>query len=343
MGDLPLSKRADARRIEVEKEMKDGTFVVPDITTVSSLMEDFVELYGKARWGVSRYESCTAHIRNYINPLIGDLHVQDINALVVDKFIMRLSKTKPVAINNRRPKSEFLTPSSIEKIKKLLHCAFRQAVRWGLVGKNPFDGCITVKAKTKPCAIWDADNIVKALTACRDPKLYVAINLSFACSLCIGEICGLKWENVLIDDDHIARDDSYVEVKNSLTRVSQDTMDALNNKDIYFVFPQKVNKADAKTRVVLKTPKGESSIRKIWLPKTLAYILREWKDQQEKVKMSMGSDYTDYELVIALEDGSPCEDAVITNAFRRLKKAADFPMWSSIRCVIQAPPINCGS
>ena len=48
MGDLPLSKKADARRIEVEKEMKDGTFVVPDITTVSSLMEDFVELYGKA-------------------------------------------------------------------------------------------------------------------------------------------------------------------------------------------------------------------------------------------------------------------------------------------------------
>ena len=238
---------------------------------------------------------------------------------------MRLSKTKPVAINNRRPKSEFLTPSSIEKIKKLLHCAFRQAVRWGLVRKNPFDGCITVKAKTKPRAIWDADNIVKALTAYRDPKLYVAINLSFACSLCIGEICGLKWENVLIDDDHIARDDSYVEVKNSLTRVSQDTMDALNNKDIYFVFPQKVNKADAKTRVVLKTPKGESSIRKIWLPKTLAYILREWKDQQEKVKMSMGSDYTDYGLVIALEDGSPCEDAVITNAFRRLKKAAGLP------------------
>lgn len=33
-----------------------------------------------------------------------------------------------------------------------------------------------------------------ALNKCTDSKLYVAMNLSFACSLRMGEILGLTWE-----------------------------------------------------------------------------------------------------------------------------------------------------
>ena len=32
------------------------------------------------------------------------------------------------------------------------------------------------------------------------------------------------------------------------------------------------------TRLILKKPKTESSIRRVWLPKTVAYIMREWKN-----------------------------------------------------------------
>ena len=37
----------------------------------------------------------------------------------------------------------------------------------------------------------------------------------------------------------------------------------------------------ASTNLILKTPKTESSVRKVWLPKTVAYILRKWKEEQE--------------------------------------------------------------
>ena len=46
----------------------------------------------------------------------------------------------------------------------------------------------------------------------------------------------------------------------------------LGEKDIYHIFDPIAG--DPKTRLILKHPKTDSSVRKIWLPKTVAYILR---------------------------------------------------------------------
>ena len=48
--------------------------------------------------------------------------------------------------------------------------------------------------------IWDAEMIRTALDGCKEPKLYIAMNLAFACSLRLGEIIGLQWDNVHISD-----------------------------------------------------------------------------------------------------------------------------------------------
>lgn len=76
---------------------------------------------------------------------------------------------------------------------------------------------------------------------------------------------------------------------------------------------------------MLKKPKTESSIRKIWIPTTLARLLRNWKENQDKAKTYYGDNYYDYGLVIALDNGRPCEDRVIGQAFNRLKKKANLP------------------
>ncbi len=165
--------------------------------------------------------------------------------------------------------------------------------------------------------------IRKALDECEDGKLYVAINLSFACSMREGEILGLTWENVHISDDDIAQDDAYVEVKQELQRASKRTIETLDKKDVYYIFPPLM--PNTSTRVVLKKPKTDSSIRKIWLPKTLAYILREWKKHQDELKNLLGDEYTDYNLVVALNNGRPCEGRVLLKAFEELREKAELP------------------
>ena len=315
---------ARKRKSAVEAELDNGTFIPPNTTTVESFLKEFVELYGEKRWGLSIYASNTALINNYINPLIGNLVVQDINKRTVDKFIQQLQKTAPVNTPYRHAKTEFVTPCTIEKVIKLLRCAFHQAVRWDMIGKNPFEDAELPKREKKVRAIWTADIIRQALDNCQDGKLYIAINLAFACSMRMGEITGLTWDCLHIADEDIANDDAYVWIEKELTRVDQRAIDALGEKDILFVFPRLMG-GKSSTRLVLKKPKTESSIRKVWLPKTLALILRDWKEKQDRLKEFMGPDYTDYGLVLAQETGRPCEDRIIGNQFERLKKSAGLP------------------
>lgn len=316
-------KEALKRKAEVENQQNNGTFIIPNSQKICDYMYEFVSLYGEKKWGVSTYDSNCGLIANYINPIIGDLQVQEITTRVADKFVQTLQKTKPVIRRNVQPKTEYLTPVNIEKIVKLMSCAFKQAVRWEMVGKNPFENIVIPKVEYKKRDIWTTENIRKALNSCTDTKLYIAMNLAFACSLRIGEILGLTWDNVHISDDDIARDDAYIYVDKELTRASKRAIEMLGEKDIIRIF--KPLMANTSTRLILKKPKTKSSERKVWLPKTVAYIMKEWKKSQEEIKGFLGDEYEDFNLVIALPNGRPCENRVLEKEFTKLKEEAGLP------------------
>ena len=272
---------------------------------------------------MSMYDSQTALIANYINPIIGDMEVQDITTRVVDKYIQTLQKTPSVSRKNRKARTEFVTNSTIEKIIKLLRCAFKQAVRWELIEKNPFDNVVLPKTEYKKRDIWDAETIRLALDQCTDSKLYIAMNLAFACSLRMGEILGLTWKNVHIEDENIATDNAYIYIEAELARASKQAIETLGEKDIYHIFTPLM--PNTSTRIILKKPKTDSSIRKVWLPETVAYILREWKTSQEELKSFLGDEYQDFDLVVALPNGRPCENRIIEKEFSLLKQKAGLP------------------
>lgn len=312
------------RKAEVENEINKGTFIPPNDQTVREFLYDFVTMYGEQKWSVSMYDGCTGLIENYINPLIGDLKIQSITTRTTDKFVQTLQKTPAVARGMRKNEDgHFVTDKTIEKNIKLLRCAFGQAVRWELISKNPFENTLIPKTTYKKRDIWDAETIMKALNECNESKLYLAMNLSFACSLRIGEILGLTWDNVHISDEDIANDNAYVYIDKELERASKRSLEALGTNSVLYIFPTLF--PNTSTRVVLKKPKTESSIRQVWLPKTLAYILREWKQSQDELKEYLGEEYQDYNLVVALPNGRPCEYRVITKEFEKLKERAGLP------------------
>ena len=311
------------RKAEIENQKHTGAFVPPSDQSIANFMLDFVSLYGEKRWGVSMYDSQTALIGNYINPIIGDMKVQDITPRVVDKYIQTLQKTPAVSTRTHHAKTELVTNATIEKIIKLLRCAFKQAVRWELIVKNPFDNVLLPKTEHKRRDIWTAEMIRTALDHCKDSKLYVAMNLAFACSMRMGEILGLTWNNVHIEDEDIAADNAYVYIDKELARASKRAIEMLGKKDVYHIFAPLL--PNTSTRLILKKPKTDSSIRKVWLPKTVAYILREWKSSQDELRDMLGDDYQDYNLVVALTNGRPCEERVITKEFDKLRQNAGLP------------------
>lgn len=311
------------RKAEVENQQYTGTFLPPSNQNITDFLHDFVSLYGEKKWGVSMYDSQNSLIANYINPIIGNMEVQSITSRVVDKYIQTLQKTESVSTKTRKATTTYVTNQTIEKIIKLLRCAFKQAVRWELIAKNPFDNVVLPKTEYKRRDIWTADVIRTALDKCTDSKLYVAMNLSFACSLRMGEILGLTWDNVHISDEDIAADNAFVYIDKELARASKQAIEMLGQKDIYHVFAPLM--PNTSTRVILKKPKTDSSIRKVWLPKTLAYILREWKAAQDELRGFLGDEYQEYNLVVALPNGRPCEDRIILKEFEKLRNEAGLP------------------
>ena len=221
------------RKAEVENDLHKGTFIPPNDQTVKEFLYDFVTMYGEQKWGVSMYDGCTGLIENYINPLIGDLKIQSITTRTTDKFVQTLQKTPAVGTPLKPNKDgKMVTDKTIEKIIKLMRCAFGQAVRWELLSKNPFEHTLCPKTTYNKRDIWDAETIMRALNECDDSKLYIAMNLSFACSLRIGEILGLTWDKVHITDEDIANDNAWVYVDKELERVSMRALKALGEKSI---------------------------------------------------------------------------------------------------------------
>ena len=320
---LTSYQEALKRKAELESQKSSKSFLPPTNQNIAEFLSDFVSLYGEKRWGVSMYDSQNSLITNYINPIIGDMKVQDITTRVVDKYIQTLQKTPAVNTKTHHAKTEFVTTATIEKIIKLLRCAFKQAVRWELVAKNPFDNVVLPKVEYKKRDIWTADMIRAALDQCTDNKLCVAMNLAFTCSLRMGEILGLTWSNVHISNEEITDDNVYVYIDKELARASKRAIEMLGQKDIYHVFTPLF--PNTRTRIILKKPKTDSSIRKVWLPKTLAYILREWKSAQDEMRALLRDEYQDYDLVVALANGCPCADHIILKEFSKLREEAGLP------------------
>ena len=316
---------ASRRRKDVEFKINQGAFIVSQVMCMRDLLKEYVELYGKDKWALSTYERNTSVIRNYILPLMGDMKLADITTRYLEQFYQKLLVT-PASINKytgQRPKNEFIGTSTVRDVHKVLRSCFKQAVKWDLMEKNPADYATVPKHKQVPRKIWTADILMKALEACDDPQLKLALNLAFAGSLRIGEILGLTWDCVDISEDAVREGRAYVLINKELQRVSQQAMEELDKKDIILIFPPETKRCT--TVRVLKTPKTESSIRKVFLPRSVAAMLIEQKAAQEEIKDMIGDVYKDYNLVMATSFGMPEGDNALRVKLKKLIKENDLP------------------
>ncbi len=129
--------------------------------------------------------------------------------------------------------------------------------------------------------------------------------------------------NVHMTDADIMADNAFVYIDKELTRATLHAIEALGKKEIFHIFEPM--KRDASTRLILKTTKTKSSVRKVWLPKTVAYILREWKKSQDELRKFYVHDYEEHDLVISLPKGTPCDGRLIEESFQALRTKAGLP------------------
>ena len=315
---------AKKRKKEIEYNEEMGSMVIPQCKTMKELLEEYVALYGKDNWALSTYDGNVSLINNYILPIIGDVKLAEINTRFIEKYYQRLLKTQAV-INPMIGKrmNEYVSTSTIRDVHKLLRSCFQQAIKWELMEKNPCIYATVPKHKSKKRDIWTAETLMYAMEVCEDERLKLAMNLSFSCSLRISELLGLTWDCVDISKEAIEENRAYLFINKESQRVSKAALKELDAKDVLLVFPEKSKKN--KTVRVLKTPKTESSVRKVFLPKSVAKMLIEWKEKQDETKEILGDEYMDYNLVMASTFGLPLGDGAIRKPLNQLIKEHNLP------------------
>ena len=314
---------AKARLKEVEYKEQIGTFIVPRCKTLDELLKEYVDLYGKEKWSLSTYSSNVALIEHYISPKIGSMKIADLNTLVIDRYYKALLKTKAVPKAGQKVSKKNLTPHTVHDIHKILRSCFNQAVKWEIMAKNPASNATLPKAESAKREIWTAETLFNALHLCEDPRLAMAMNLAFCCSLRMGELLGLTWDCIDISEESIQAGTPSVYVEKELQRVSRKVLNELDSKDVMQQFPS--TSSQSSTILVLKKPKTESSVRKVFMPVAVAQMLIELKQTQDNTIEALGSEYQNYNLVFAGPFGLPTEGSTITNALNRLIKEHDLP------------------
>lgn len=156
-----------------------------------------------------------------------------------------------------------------------------------------------------------------------DIRLLIGRILQYGYRGGMGEMLGLTWDCIDISEESLKENNASIFVDKELQRVNRDVMEVLDNKDIIRVFPRTLSNTN--TSLVLKTPKTKTSVRKIFLPSTVAQMLLERKKQIDEMKELFGDEYLDYDLVFCHSSGRPMEGQVINRALKKLIQDNDLP------------------
>lgn len=301
---------AETRRKEVEYRIAVGNFEVPKCVRLQELLEEYIKIYGSDKWSVTTYSGNVSLINNYIIPTIGNTKITEINNHFLEKYYKKLLDMPAVnSTRNADGSGGTITPSTVFEIHKVLRSCFRQAVKWDMMEKNPAVDATVPKAKKQEREIWTAEMLMQALEACDNKMLKIAFHLAFTATLRIGELLGLTWDDMDISEEAIADNKAYVIINKQVERVSKDAIEALNSKEIIMIFPSQ--KKNNKTVRVLKSPKTDSSKRKVFIPKSVAQCLIDLKKDQEEIIEALGNEYQNYNLVMATTFGLPIGDSYL--------------------------------
>lgn len=322
---------ANKRLKEIEYKMSVGKFEVPNCATLGELLMEYVKIYGHDKWALTTYDGNLATINNYIIPTIGETKINKIDTRFLEKYYQTLLDTPAIKSTRNLDGTGTISTATVNEIHKILRSCFRQAVKWGLMEKNPATDATVPRYKKQEREIWTAEMLMQALDACDNKLLKVAFHLSFTATLRLGELLGLTWDCMDISEEAIAENRAYIIINKEVERVSKKAVDDLNSKDIILTFPSMRN--NNKTVRVLKTPKTESSIRRVYIPKSVALCLVDLKKEQDELIEALGSEYQNYNLVMSTTFGLPIGESYLRDKMQKIIDKLGLPdvVFHSIR------------
>ena len=332
---------ARARDAEVKAAKRLGTFAPPhelldaeddpktygNGMSVKEAMQDLLESYGPSNWKPNYLAQSRAYTEGYIIPLLGDESLKSLTVPRMDRFYLELSAYPSIAYPDKT-----VGPSTAEKVHHLLSKLASEAKRKGYAGDELVYAIENAKRETyksEETTIWAEDEFLRALDAAGDnPQFKLWLLLSAFTSARIGELLGLRWDNVEFLPDGTA----LITFQQQLQRINTAEMETSKKYVVYGEVPEGVtvkDRAKPQTRLCLvgmKTKDGKAAkSRRVPLGKNITAELRSMKQAQQTLRAYLGDHFNDMGFVLAQNNGRPYEEHSIRKYLSDLCKRADLP------------------
>ncbi len=225
----------------------------------------------------SQYEQL---IKLYIEPNLGNTKLKDLNLHAINQFYERLLN-KGVGISN------------IGYSHRVLHSALEQAVRNGIIGRNPAHGAVVPRLKQKEMQILNEQQVGQFLIAASNSKYRTLYHLAVTTGMRFSELRGLSWSDV-----------NWIKGTISVKRQIQDVLGkgALSGS----------LKTHSGTRTILL---GESTLNEL---KSQHKWLEEWK-------IFAGKSWNEHDLIFPSSVGTPFSQHDLHKNFQKMLILANLP------------------
>lgn len=215
-----------------------------------------------------------------------------------DTLASLLRRAKQPATTSARQRPG-LDKRTVNYVHTIIHRAFKDAVRWGRLARNPADAANPPKGGQKSDGIhaWDAPTLRSFLaeSAREDERLHALWVLLATTGMRRGEALGLRWSDLDLDAGRLR-------VVQTLTQT--------------------------RSKVKYGEPKTLSGRRPIALDKATVAVLREHRKRMLEERMLIGSGFDDHGLVFQQPEGQWLKPDAVSATFLRRVAKYDLPYLS---------------
>lgn len=265
--------------------------------TVGEWMDRWLEKYAKPTVKLSTYCSYEQLIRSHVKPQIGNRYMSTLTGENLQDFF-----------NERREQGNVkkeggLSTKTLTNLRNMMHLAFGQAVKNKLLAENLVEGVRLPKAEKHEMRVLDREEQTRLVLAARRAPEPAAFGIIFDLftGLRIGELCGLRWENV----DMEGRSFKVCETRNRL--------------------PNFDDSIETSTSVAtVKTTKTDNSRRTVFIMDGLYQDFLDYQTIQLSLK-KQHSGYNPDGYVFCQENGQPYEPRTYQDLFKRCVRQAGIP------------------